>query len=278
MVAPDKKLFTILTIAFYFLFILILGYWIYLNVIAKDETLSYIFTSAYCSIAFIGGMLGLISSSHWGGRSSKVGQSLLFLSVGLILQFAFQMSYTIYYFVLGIENPYPSIGDIFYVLGNFSFLIGTIRLYTVLFKQGVISKKFKILGFAIATSLVFTYITLYLRYVYAPEILQINSFKTIEMLFIDVATVLTNTAMFYLIANSFVTSIKYMGGVLRIPVLILKGSISLFYIADLEYTISNGLGKWEPAGIDDLLLFFAYTAVGLGTIKFKKAYDKLSQR
>ena len=271
----DNKLFTYLTIVFFLLFFGLLGYWVYVNFLAYNEDLAYVFTSVYCTIAFVGGTLGLKSAKYWGGSSSKIGKALLFLSFGLIFQFAFQISYSIYYFVLGIENPYPSVGDIFYVLGNLTFLLGIIKLYTVLFQQNTASYNVRLLGFLISVGLVITYITLYIKYVYSPEVFQIDSTKAIIVFLIDAITVTINTAMFYLIANSFVISLKYMGGILRGPVLILLTSVLLFYVADIGYTISDGLGNWKPAGIDDFLLFMAYTAVGIGIIKFKKAYDKL---
>jgi len=272
----SSKIFGYLSAMFVLLFSALLGYWFYVNFITSNEDLTYIFTSVYCTIAFVGGILGIICANSWGGSSSKIGIALLCLSFGLLFQFAFQISYSVYYFVLGIENPYPSLGDLFYVLGNLAFLLGIIKLYTVLFQQNATSKHIRVVGFLISIGLVVTYITLYLKYVYSPEVFQIDSTKAIIMLLIDALTVGINTAMFYLIANSFVISLKYMGGLLRGPVLILLASVLLFYIADIEYTISDGLGTWKPAGIDDLLLFFAYSSVVVGIFRFKKAYDKLA--
>lgn len=272
----NNKMFGYLSGVFIFLFSALLVYWFYVNFLTNNEDLAYIFTSVYCTVAFVGGVLGLICANSWGGSSSKIGKTLLFLSFGLLFQFAFQISYSVYYFVLGIENPYPSLGDVFYVLGNLAFLLGVIKLYTVLFQQNATSKPTRFVGFLISTGLVITYISLYLKYVYSPDVFQIDSTKAIIVFLIDALTVIINTAMFYLIANSFVISLKYMGGLLRGPVLILLASVLLFYIADIEYTISDGLGNWKPAGIDDLLLFLAYSAVVVGIIRFKKAYDKLA--
>ncbi len=272
----NNKMSRYLAVIFVILFAALLGYWFYVNFITNNEDLAYIFTSAYCTVAFVGGILGIICANSWGGSSSRIGMALLYLSFGLLFQFTFQISYSIYYFVLGIENPYPSLGDIFYVLGNFAFLLGIIKLYTVLFQQNATSKPIRVVGFLISTGLVITYISLYLKFVYSPEVFQIDSTKAIIVFLIDALTVTINTAMFYLIANSFVISLKYMGGLLRGPVLILLASVLLFYIADVEYTISDGLGNWKPAGIDDLLLFLAYSSVVVGIIRFKKAYDRLA--
>lgn len=272
----NNKMFGYLSVIFILLFSALLVYWFYVNFLTNNEDLAYIFTSVYCTVAFVGGILGLICANSWGGSSSKIGKALLFLSFGLLFQFAFQISYSVYYFVLGIENPYPSLGDVFYVLGNLTFLLGVTKLYTVLFQQNATSKPIRTVGFLISTGLVITYITLYIKYVYSPEVFQIDSTKAIIVFLIDALTVAINTAMFYLIANSFVISLKYMGGLLRGPVLILLASVLLFYVADVEYTISEGLGNWKPAGIDDLLLFLAYSAVVVGIIRFKKAYDKLA--
>ena len=273
----NNKVFTYLSYFFYVLFILLIGYFVYVNFFsAKNEDLAYIFTSIYCSIALVGGTLGIFCSSLWGGNSSRIGSGLTYLSLGLISQFIFQISYTFYYFVLGIENPYPSVGDLFYVLGNLFFLLGIIKLFTVLYRQNNVSISNTILSLLLAFALITTYVLLYIKYVYSPSVFEINSSESIIVLFIDSITLLINIAMFYLLTTSMVTSIKYMGGVLRTPVLILLTSVLLFYIADIEYTLSDALGRWKPAGIDDLLLFLAYSAVGYGVIKFKKAYEKLA--
>src|SRR3989344_6674976 len=106
-----KTSFLVLTI-----FSLFTLWWLHINFFLKttDSSHNLVFTDTYGIIALIGGIAGLFISKKWGGYRSLMGRSILFFALGLLLQEFGQLSYSVYYYVLHVEVPYPSVGDIGY--------------------------------------------------------------------------------------------------------------------------------------------------------------------
>lgn len=91
----------------------------------NDHALYEYFGHSYGILAVWGGIWGFIISKHWGGLSSLIGKALIMFSLGLFFQEFGQLAYSYYIYVLHVDIPYPSIGDIgffgtipFYILGS----------------------------------------------------------------------------------------------------------------------------------------------------------------
>ena len=82
-----------------------------------------IYTLIYPALALIGGIIGCNAAQNWGGLKSSFGKAIYFLSFGLLAQFIGQAIYAYYIYVLHVEVPYPSFGDIGY--------FGSVLLYIV---------------------------------------------------------------------------------------------------------------------------------------------------
>lgn len=264
-----------LNILLWILFFFFTGMWVFLNTFTSDESLRFIFTSTYCLVALVGGITGIFVSKLWGGRQSKVGAGLLFISTGLLFQFFFQVSYSFYYYVLGIENAYPSIGDVFYVTGNLLFLFGLIKIQGIFASQSIDMGRLRRSGLILSGVLVLVYLTVYAIFVFDKASIELTTLQGWVILGIDSITFIGNICMFYIISTSFVASSKYLGGLLKVPTLLLLSSVLIFYVADIEYAVSDNLGNWRPAGFDDYLVFLAYFLISYALLRFRKAYEKL---
>lgn len=91
----------------------------------KDHFLYEQFGHSYGVLAVWGGIWGLVISKHWGGFKSLIGRALIMFSLGLFFQEFGQLAYSYYIYVLHVDIPYPSLGDVgffgtipFYILGS----------------------------------------------------------------------------------------------------------------------------------------------------------------
>ena len=105
------------------LFLLLTGWWLLLRLtpIGEDSFQNELFSASYGVMALWGGLLGWRISKKWGGVKSILGRSIVFFALGLLAQEFGQLIYSFYSLYLGVEIPYPSLGD----LGFF----GSIPLY-----------------------------------------------------------------------------------------------------------------------------------------------------
>ena len=109
------------------LFVFFTLWWGFINLfLPRDNVLYEYFGHTYGLIAVWGGIWGFLISKGWGGAKSIMGRALIMFGLGLFAQEFGQLAYSYYIFVLKIEVPYPSIGDIgffgtipFYIYGSY---------------------------------------------------------------------------------------------------------------------------------------------------------------
>src|SRR3989344_9381414 len=103
------KLFTILSVAIFGLYTL---WYLLLRLDKAPSGLSGdVFSDTYGILALVGGAAGIGIAAKWGGFKSLMGKSVMFFSFGLLAQALGQFVYSIYFFWLDQEVPYPSLGD-----------------------------------------------------------------------------------------------------------------------------------------------------------------------
>ena len=100
-------------------------WWLFLYYfdIRSDDVRNQLWGSLYGIVALYGAIWGLYTAVKWGGFKSILGKSILLFSLGLLCQEVGQLAYSYYVYVLKIEIPYPSIGDVFFY--------GTIPIYII---------------------------------------------------------------------------------------------------------------------------------------------------
>src|SRR3990167_711806 len=115
------------------IFILLTAWWINIHTreVSSTENLRQLWAAIYQVMALYGAGIGILISNYWGGRKSTFGKSILFFSLGLLLQSFGQSSYSYYIFFEKIEVPYPSVGDIGFFGSVLAYIAGIIYLARV---------------------------------------------------------------------------------------------------------------------------------------------------
>ncbi len=98
---------------------------------------SDVFRSIIAGVALLSSCLAL--RNYWVNLESTLSRIWLCFTVGMSFWFLSQLSWTIQTLVFNIRNPYPSIADVYRLVG-YSALFGAIFVYMGVF-QPVISKK-----------------------------------------------------------------------------------------------------------------------------------------
>ena len=113
-------------------FVLLSLWWISIYARSLTEGLENdIFTCIYGLLALVGGSYGWFFARKWGGFRSVLGRSMGFFSIGLFAQFLGQVFYNSYIYILGIEVPYPSFGDILFFGSVIFYILGAYQLAKV---------------------------------------------------------------------------------------------------------------------------------------------------
>lgn len=244
-------------------FILFFVYWLFLQLFGNNvnEDYFYYFTSAYSIVALVGGLYGIKVSKQWGGTKSKLGKALTFLSLALIFQFTAQQTYTIYYYLLNVEIPYPSIGDIFYIIAVSMNIYATWLLaHTVGAKFKLKNNRYKLLALLFPVfMLIFTF------YVF---LLGNIDYSNPTILFFDLFYPLSQALLVAMAILCFIFSRNLLGGVMRSAILLLLVAIVFEYVADTIFLYSSMIGSWEPADISDFLYMTSYFVMAYAILNF----------
>ncbi len=226
------------------LYALICAFWIALVVVGKYslvsgnllETLHHFTQIPLVILPLTGGIIGLRNSFRWGGTKSMVGKSSMALSLGLVAWSGGMIIWNYYLFFTTISVPYPSWADAIFVLSWPLWTYGIWKLSGVI---GVklalrkVSKSFIILPIAIILLSIYL-----LVYIARGGITYENPLKLFFDLFYPLGdiVILTVTTSVYFLSRNF------LGGIYKIPVLILLFGFVLNYFSDFlfSYTTTNG--------------------------------------
>ena len=111
-------------------FIVLTIYWLasypYIDSLLSSKFL-FLFSNIYGVVAAWGGVWALIVARQW-KTSKNISRALLFFGVGLLLQEFGQLSYAVYWQVLDVAIPYPSVGDIGYFGSVISYFFAALFL------------------------------------------------------------------------------------------------------------------------------------------------------
>jgi len=255
------------------LFIFFSIWWYYLNYIAIDPTelQAELYSATYGIIALLGGIEGLIIAKKWGGFKSTLGKVTLFLSFGLLAQEFGQLAYSYYSLVLGVEIPYPSIGDWGYY--------GTIPLYiyAVIMLAKTLNIKFtkdlfkkNIIALILPVALLWISYQIFLAgYDYS----ELNWEATLLAIMYPLgqSIYLAIALLIYILAG------KALGGKLRSNVLIILAAFCAQYVADFVFLYTSNRNTWLTAGINEYMYLFAYYIMSLSIIMLSVKFQKIRQ-
>lgn len=242
-----------------FLSVLFAVYYLFLIVSSHTETENsqyLFFTSTYSLIAFVGSIGGVLGIKNWGGHKSVIGKALIYFSIGLLLQFFGQLTYSYYLNILQTEPPYPSVAEFAFVASLLSYLLGSIELSSLV----NIKISLRYFGVKIFSTLVgiaavvFAIFLFYVNHDFESDssILLLTlefSYPLIQALYIIISLI-----SIYVIKNLF-------GGKIIKAVILIFIGIFTQYIAD-------SLFLWFPTILTDGLYLISYISISFGVSLF----------
>lgn len=248
------------------LYAIIVLFWIVLEIITKysfvtSDTLLNLqhFTQIPLAILpFVGGVIGLSNAHKWGGRKSIMGRSTLALALGLIAWSGGMIIWNYYLFFTTISVPYPSMADAIFVLSWPLWTYGILQLSKAIgikFAFRKIGKSFFVIP------LILILISIYLLvYVARGGITYENPLK----LFFDLFYPLGDIVILSVTASIYVLLRKYLGGVYKLPTLMLIVGFVLNYISDFVFSYTTTKGTYFNGHYVDFLFTTTMFVLSVG--------------
>jgi len=201
-----------------------------------------------------------------------MGKSLIFFASGLGFQELGQLTYSYYIYVLNIEVPYPSFGDIFYYGSIIFYILGVLYLA----KASGVQVSLKSVKGKINALLIPIVILLLSYYVFLQGYeFDWSQFLTIILDFgypLGQAIYVSLAFLIYLLTRGV------LGGLMRPKILFVLVALLAQYLADWTFLYQASRGTWSVSGINDYMYFFAYFLMALALIQFDTVYKKLHEK
>ncbi len=229
------------------------------------------FTLAYPILALMGGVAGLVFARKWGGFKSKLGMSIYMFSFGLLAQFFGQLLYSYYIFILGVEVPYPSLGDASYLASVVFYIFGSYELAKVSgiklsFKS--ISGKLKSFGIPLLI-LVVSYLVLMKDYDFTSA--------TPLLLFFDFGFPIGQAIYVSFAILALLISKDILGGMMRKPIMLLILALILQFISDFSFSYQFSQGVVYTGDILDLLYCTSYFLMAISLFSIGNMFYKVQE-
>jgi len=254
---------------FLFVFFAIWRFILFLTVDAGDlSSWSFAWGATYQIVAIWGAVAGLIVSQSWGGWKSTFGKALLLFSIGLLFQ-SFGQTVSNYYVYYTGEVPYPGIGDIGF-FGSIIFYISGIFLLAKVAGVKTSIKSFANKAQAILIPAVMV-ISSYLFFLRGYQYDLSNPIKT----FLDFGYPIYQAIYVGIAILTLVLSRKYLGGMMRRPVLLFLFALIMQYIADFTFLYQTSRGLYIPGGINDFMYLVAYFIMATALIYTGSVFKKI---
>ncbi|MEM2337646.1 MAG: hypothetical protein QXP06_03485 [Candidatus Bathyarchaeia archaeon] len=189
---------------------------------------------------------GLSLEKYWHKARGRFSTAWLYFTAGLFLWFMGEAIWAGYTLILGVETPYPSVADVFWLAGYVPFFIA-LYLYVKLF-GGVLTKK------TLAASMVATVI-LTVIVVGALLIPLLNAEEDLMTLVTDFAYPLFDLALF---SVAHLGLIIFWKGKLGRPWLFINAAITMDTCADVLFSYVTANGAYYCGHVLELLYHFGY--------------------
>lgn len=245
------------------LFIILTGWWavLYFYYGAELTEPNLYWAATYQVLAIWGGLFGLFASRSWGGMRSRMGRSITFLSIGLLLQAFGQSSFSYYTTILGVGIPYPSIADVGYFGSVIFYIIG---IYSLARVSGVsiTLKKYRGKAFAIlipAILFIFSYSLFLSSY-------QFDWSNPLRV-FLDFGYPIGQAIYVSIAVLAFILSKDVLGGIMRGPIIFVIYALVIQYFADSNFLFQAINSTWINGGYGDFLYTLAYFLMAISLIK-----------
>lgn len=263
-----KKLF-VFTLAFFVAFTI---WWIAIFLRGITEGLeNNLFTSTYGVVALWGGVAGLVMAHKWGGFKSILGKAFGAFSLGLLAQFIGQVFYSYYILVLGVEVPYPSVGDFAFFSTGILYAYGAIQLMRSIgirigFKtyQGRIGAIIVPLLWAVSS---------YFFFLRGYEF----DWSSPLVIILDLISPVMDGVYISLIVLAFLVSKNFLGGVMKKPILFLMVAVCTQSVADYTFIYRASRELVCGGGISDYVYLIAYVLMTVSLMYLGFVFKKITE-
>jgi hypothetical protein len=219
--------------------------------------LSNVFPTACASGAFVSALICL-RRYGFGLRTFEVVWFCFALGTGLWA--LAEASWAIYYFLLNIQVPYPSVADIFYIGGYFPIIIG-LGAYLGTFRVAMSTRR---LGLAIA--IIGTAAALALAFV-----LPIESAQNLSL--VNLATDLIYPILDLVLLSLAILSLAiFYGGSIAKWWMMFGLGAALYVMGDEYFLYQVAAGQYYNGGLDDLLFLLGYLILALAFYTHRKEF------
>lgn len=228
----------------------------------ENTTENYLYSLIYGLIPLIWGIIGLRIAKDWGGFTSTMGRSVLFLSLGLCTWGIGNLVFAYYNLALDVEVPYPSVADYIFVLSFPLWLLGIAHLSKIsgaYFSLRQLGGKIALLAIPLV-AILSSYFLLF-------EVArggQIDTTGDLEKLVFDVAFPIGDALILALGLMLYGLSLKYLGGKFKLPIIITLIGFGFAYITDFSYSYTTSLGTFFVGNWVDLLYTTTFFFLALG--------------
>lgn len=223
---------------------------------------TYLYGLAYSLLPFIGGLLGLRTSSYWGGFKSYVGSAVFYISLGLITWSIGGVIFAYYNLVLGVEVPYPSLADFAYIISWPLWAFGMFYLSRATgARYGIGHWYGKLIAIIVPIA------SLFLTYYLVVYLANGGSFDLSAgggQLFFSLAYPFGDVVILTLTLVIFGLSLGYLGGKFTFAIVTLLLSFVFNYISDMSFSYTTALGTFYTGNWVDLLFTTTMFLMSLG--------------
>ncbi len=219
------------------------------------------YSYTYWVIALIGGIFGLLISNKWGGLRSIAGKAIFWLSIGLLMQSLGQMIYAYLSVIQGVEDPYPSPAEIFFVSSIPSYIIGSYYIAKLSgLSADLKTKKFKV--FAVVTAL------LLMWFAYS-QFIEGHDVESTSLILLSLEIIYPFGQSIFIVTTllAFFLNKNLKGGALMNRIFFLLFGLLSQYFADTFYDRT-------PVQYSDMLYIYSYFLISLGLILFNETAFK----
>lgn len=264
----NNKVSKLITLVFLGLFI----WWVSIHArgLTEGQENEY-YTTAYSLLALLGGIYGLNYARKWGGLKSTLGSALTILSAGLLSQFIGTMLYSYYILVLGIEVPYPSAGDIVFLVSVFLYIYGSYLVAKVSGSSfSMQSLRSKLIAIAIPVAILLISYAVFLNG-YQPD------WSNIVVTFLDFGYPIGQAVYLSIALLALLFSKDILGGMMRKPIMMLILALILQYVADFAFSYQYAHSTVYAGDFLDLFYTFSYFIMAIALISIGNMFYKVQE-
>lgn len=241
--------------------------------LSHDHPLYSYFGIFYGIVALWGGIWGIFISRQWGGFRSLMGRAILMFSIGLLLQEFGQCAYTFYIFVLNVDVPYPSIGDIgffgtipFYIYG--AYLLAKVAGVKVSLRS--YSSKLQ----AIIIPLIMLFLA-YGLFVQHYGLSSVDFSKPLET-FLNFGYPFGQAIYLSIAILTFSLTRNILGGIMKSKILFIIVAFGAQFFADYAFIFFSD--NYFPGSILDYLYAGAYFLMAVGIFQLQSALSTIKNQ